>query len=248
MPDLPLRRFILLHQCKCRAGNFHLGILRKMPQKNTGKRRFPRAQIALEQDNVTFLHDTCQIFSNILQIRKRLVFVNISIFHIDFTRSVCYTGRATGTIAQRCENENMNWLKDIFNCNSFPRTISALPSEGPGYEVRNLCGRDVTDYNYDDYRYQLYARRSKGREYDIFVKFNNGSFDSGRAMLRCGVALNDAIGIIRGYDDKVTAKRLGNLPKQDHAAYAKRFIDPKRGRNNVRRVQNRLTIANPYGH
>jgi len=101
--------------------------------------------------------------------------------------------------------------------------------------------------HYGSYRYQFYARRNKDRKYDIFVKFND-SFDKGRAMLRCSVSLNDAIGIIRGYDDKITAGRSSTLPEQDRAAYAKRFIDPKRGRNNVRRVQSRLTVANPYGH
>lgn len=142
----------------------------------------------------------------------------------------------------------MNFLKDIFNCNATPRTIVSLPSKGPGYKVNELCGRDVTRYSTFSYSYQLYARRVENKKYNVYVKYNDHDGDSGKAMLRCGIPLSEAIGVVRAHDDRETQNRLGHLPASDHAAFEKSYIAPKRGKNNVRRVQQRLTLANPMGH
>lgn len=142
----------------------------------------------------------------------------------------------------------MNFLKDIFNCNATPRSIASLPSKGPGYRVNELCGRDVTEYSSFSYSYKLYAQRMNNKKYNIYVKYSDHDGDSGKAMIRCEVPLNEAMAIVKSHDDKETKKRLQHLPESDHAAFEKSYIAPKRGRNNVRRVQQRLTIANPMGH
>lgn len=142
----------------------------------------------------------------------------------------------------------MNWLKDIFNCNATPRTIASLPIEGEGNEINRLCGRGVTAYSFLDYGYQVYAKRTKDMDYDIMVKYWHGSTDGGKAMMRCNVPLAEAIEIIRTHDDKETYRRVRHMPQSDHAAFERRFVDPERQRNNVRRVQQRLTVSNPRGH
>jgi len=142
----------------------------------------------------------------------------------------------------------VHFLKDIFNCNATPRSIVSLPSSGQGYNVNELCGRSVTRYNSFYYSYQLYARRTENKKYNIYVKYNDHDGDSGKAMIRCEIPLSEAISVVKSHDDKETRKRLGHLPESDHAAFEKSYITPKRGRNNVRRVQQRLTVSNPMGH
>lgn len=142
----------------------------------------------------------------------------------------------------------MNWLKDIFNCNATPRTIASLPVQGEGREINRLCGRTVTAYSSLDYGYQVYAKRTKDMDYDIMVRYWHGTTDEGRAMIRCSVPLPEAMEIIRKYDDQETYRRVRHMPQSDQTAFEKRFVDPERKRNNVRRVQQRLTVSNPRGH
>ncbi|MBL1146321.1 MAG: hypothetical protein HND56_06295 [Pseudomonadota bacterium] len=142
----------------------------------------------------------------------------------------------------------MNWLKDIFNCNAMPRTIASLPQQVEGRHINQICGQSVTAYSFLDYNCQIYAKRTKDMDYDIMVKYWYGSSDEGKAMIRCSVPLAEAMEIIRSYDDKETYRRVRHMPKSDHPAFEKRFVDPARQRNNVRRVQQRLTVSNPRGH
>ncbi|TVQ83019.1 MAG: hypothetical protein EA357_07400 [Micavibrio sp.] len=150
-----------------------------------------------------------------------------------------------------------NFFKDIFNTNAFPRTIAALPERYRSVaEVNERAGKQhfVNWYGLDRYDCRFYARRCKGNKYEI--RFSCESMENvmgesyyHKRVLRLmkNVPLSDAIRIIQQFDEEaleINRRQLETLPEKKR----EKKIERKRGRNNVRRVQKRLTAANPYRH
>ncbi len=147
------------------------------------------------------------------------------------------------------------WLSDAFNSKSYPKTISAL-SLGPmtGHGVNELHKRSISmehTSRYSQYDVvEIVAKRCEDKTYDIVLQCQYMEDFSGveSVVMRCGLELPEAMRVMKEYDDKREAELLRGIPKSDHAAYRKRYIDPLRKKNNVAKLQAGMASSGGWNH
>jgi len=149
------------------------------------------------------------------------------------------------------------YIKSLFNKKSYPRKFTAIKESCDGaYQVNQRCGQNVATWfaGRDSYKTQFYAALTDGHHYDIKLSYcgtatimDGEVTDVGDIVLQSRVGFADAVDIIKKYDAEAEERLRKKLEKLTPKKCEKK-IARKRGRNNVRHVQKRFSISNPFIH